>query len=886
MAEIDRLVIKITADVNQLKRDMSKATGVVKQSSTRMERSFGGVNRSMKSLTANAGGLRTALAAVGAGLAIRAVSKQFLDFDSNMVRIISLVGIAKDQVDEWRESILQLAPATGVGPAELSDALFAVSSAGLRGAEAMDTLESAAQASAIGLGNTRSIALALVSSINAYGSSVLNASQASDILVKAVREGNFAAEELAGSLGKILPAAVSAGVSFAEVGATVASLTRIGLSASEAITGLQGILAALNRETSTGAEKLEAAGTSFADLRKEIVDKGLLSALNTMAKAVDNDAAALTDILGRVEGTNAVLALTGPLASSVSAIFDSLTNAVGTTGEAFSIVSNSARQELNVALAELQVSMVSLGNRTIPQLAKAIGLLAEHLDEAAVAAGALIGLRLGARFGIWGLAIGGTAGALLGYALVSDSAADAQGRLNEQLEIGLTSAERITRELVKATGQRRAVLQAEREIILAQAVAETQLRRRELSTVRAKPGFRANQPAVLQLEFDAEQALLSARQAEEQLRDAFDTEFAPSISVLPPPAPAKTLRDPILSDEAKTARASITALVSALNDELRVLKLVGAEQDKERLIIQAENIARKGKIDLTDDEVAAITRLSDALQQLERDEAVEEIKEGNDELRKEIAALSAGADAWEEYQRARDIEEEIEQLRESLVLVGDNTEATDALVAARERLLGQSAELQDGLEDQKDAVDNLKSASEELGRTMSSAFEDAIIRGEDLAGVLEGLAEQIQRVLTRILVTRPLDNFLSGLLAPIVGAIAGGGGGGGGGGSTANMDIFHRGGVAGRMSDYHEGGRVVRNPSMNGDVIARLRAGETIRTPSQEAALSSAQGGARAAQIINIHMPPGTTARDARASAGVIGAQIARQLRLHDARGN
>ncbi len=44
-------------------------------------------------------------------------------------------------------------------------------------------------------------------------------------------------------------------------------------------------------------------------------------------------------------------------------------------------------------------------------------------------------------------------------------------------------------------------------------------------------------------------------------------------------------------------------------------------------------------------------------------------------------------------------------------------------------------------------------------------------------------------------------------------------------------------------------------------------------------------GGTRNVNL-TINMPPGTSARDARASAGQIGAEIARQLRLHDRRNN
>ena len=69
------------------------------------------------------------------------------DFDSSMSKITGLVGIAADEVDAMGESLKGISSATAKGPAELAEALFFVTSAGLRGADAMEALEFAAKAS-------------------------------------------------------------------------------------------------------------------------------------------------------------------------------------------------------------------------------------------------------------------------------------------------------------------------------------------------------------------------------------------------------------------------------------------------------------------------------------------------------------------------------------------------------------------------------------------------------------------------------------------------------------------------------------------------------------------------------------------------------------------
>jgi len=76
-----------------------------------------------------------------AGFTIAAVVKEFSKFDTSLRKIVGLVGVAEKEVGGFRKELLKLGPAVGKGPAELAEALFFVTSAGLRGKKAMEVLE-------------------------------------------------------------------------------------------------------------------------------------------------------------------------------------------------------------------------------------------------------------------------------------------------------------------------------------------------------------------------------------------------------------------------------------------------------------------------------------------------------------------------------------------------------------------------------------------------------------------------------------------------------------------------------------------------------------------------------------------------------------------------
>jgi hypothetical protein len=80
-------------------------------------------------------------------LAGAASVKMALTFEDSMTKIITLVGVSEEQVREWSILLKKLGPELGQTPTALANALFQVTSAGFRGAKAIDVLTYAAKGS-------------------------------------------------------------------------------------------------------------------------------------------------------------------------------------------------------------------------------------------------------------------------------------------------------------------------------------------------------------------------------------------------------------------------------------------------------------------------------------------------------------------------------------------------------------------------------------------------------------------------------------------------------------------------------------------------------------------------------------------------------------------
>lgn len=292
-----------------------------------------------------------------AGTAIFTLGK---NFERELSKVTGLVGVAGDQVDKWGKDILDLAPKLGKAPQELSEALFFVTSAGLRGADAMDTLEKSGKAAAAGLGETKTVADLVTSAMNAYGIENLSAGQATDILVAAVREGKAEASELAASMGQVLPIAAEMGVSFDQVAAAQAAMTKTGTPATQAATQLKSILSGLIKPSQQAEEQLQKMGTSSSELRKSIKDKGLITTLGDLRKMTNKyGEEAMARVFPNIRALSGVLDLMGSNAEDNIEIFGNVKDSTGSLDEAFKAASETLDFKWNQAMAQVQATAIS-----------------------------------------------------------------------------------------------------------------------------------------------------------------------------------------------------------------------------------------------------------------------------------------------------------------------------------------------------------------------------------------------------------------------------------------------------------------------------------------------------------------------------------------------
>ncbi len=342
-------------------------------------------SKAAKGIAVGAAAAATAIAGVG----IAAV-KTATGFESSMSKIVGLVGIAADEVEGMKERTLELAGETARAPQELADALFFITSAGLRGSEALDALEVSAKAASAGLGATQDVAFAAVSAVNAYGAENLNAAQAVDILTNTVRQGNVEAADVAGVLGNVIPIAAEMGVSFDQVGASLAAMTRLGADAASSATSLSSIMSGLIKPTSEAEQALASVGTSSAELRSQLREEGLLQVLLTLKDRFGENEEAMSKVFGNVRALRGVLNLVGANAEVTEQIFGELANSTGTLDEAFEAASQTAEFKFNQAMAKLQVQLVDAGARILPKVIEAMEKFLPAVEAMIPAIGDLI----------------------------------------------------------------------------------------------------------------------------------------------------------------------------------------------------------------------------------------------------------------------------------------------------------------------------------------------------------------------------------------------------------------------------------------------------------------------------------------------------------------
>jgi TP901 family phage tail tape measure protein len=375
MAILSTLIVALTATTTDFERGLKQAERVLDRTSSRI----GDLGTSLSV------GITAPIMAAG-GAAV----KMAVDFDDGMSKMSGLLGQSSAETEVLKNKVLELAGETAQSPVKLSEALVKIEEAGFRGQAAIDVLRVSAKSAAVGLGDLGSVAQIVTGAINAYGPGMLSAAKITAVMVDAVRDGHVSADVLAGSLGNLLPLASQLGIPFDQLVAAITSMTHNGMEAGAAAASLKSVLGSLEKPSKTAQEALAEMGFSAEDLREQIRDKGLLSALITLKEGLAGNEDAVTKLFPNMRTLGGVISLVGDQSKSTEAIFKSLTTATGSDlDKAFSETSNTAGFKFHQAMADVQVLLIRLGDQILPTILPLVQAFAGEVERLAARFAAL-----------------------------------------------------------------------------------------------------------------------------------------------------------------------------------------------------------------------------------------------------------------------------------------------------------------------------------------------------------------------------------------------------------------------------------------------------------------------------------------------------------------
>lgn len=332
-------------DTSRLQQDKNKVKGTFAD----IGKSTGGL-LSPKSL-----GITALIAGIGKlGKEAFSFSKEF---QSALLEVATLSEDISNNFEDVGDQVMRLTTEIPIGAKEAANALYQIVSAGYDGAKGMKILEISAKAAIGGVTDTATAADGITSVLNAFQLGIDEADGVADTFFTTVKLGKTTFGELAASISQVAPLAAASGISFEEISAAIATLTKSGVPTAQAITQIRSAIIGTTEVLGDGA---------FAS-------NTLQEAFAKVAEQADGSQNKLKNLVGRVEAVNAVLGLTGNNAEVAASDLEAMSNAAGAADTAFEKMNISVdnqikllKNELNVLLKTLGDELLNLGDTVIP----------------------------------------------------------------------------------------------------------------------------------------------------------------------------------------------------------------------------------------------------------------------------------------------------------------------------------------------------------------------------------------------------------------------------------------------------------------------------------------------------------------------------------------
>lgn len=291
-------------------------------------------------------------------------------FETATMKVSTIADTNAVSLDTLANGVMDMSLDTGQAVGDLSEALYSALSASVDTANSVQFTATATKLATGGFTNSATSVDVLTTALNAYGLEADKAGSISDMLIATQNLGKTTVDQLAASVGGVIPIAAAYGVQMDQLSAGYAELTKGGVATAEAGTYLKRMLSELGDSGSTVSKILiENTGYSFAQLMQQGYSLG--DVLDVLGESVGGDAGAFNELWSSSVAGLGALSLYNAGAEQFNTTLDAMQNSLGATEAAYATMTNTtahSKEEMQNAAANLQIVIGQNLNPAIERL--------------------------------------------------------------------------------------------------------------------------------------------------------------------------------------------------------------------------------------------------------------------------------------------------------------------------------------------------------------------------------------------------------------------------------------------------------------------------------------------------------------------------------------
>lgn len=325
------------------------------------------------------GNLTKVVAAAGIGKMLQSAFTGGTAFESAMAKVGTIADTAKVPLESLSSQVLQVSGDMHIGANEIAEAAYQAISAGQDTGNAVAFAGQASMLATAGFTSSASAVDILTTALNAYGKGADEAGHVSDVLLTTQNLGKTSVDELAGSMGRVIPLAAAYNVSMENLSSGLAIMTANGIATAEASTYTKSMLNELGDTGSTVGKILQQqTGKSFAELNAD--GKSLGDVLQVLYDSVGGNATKFAGLWSSVEAGTGALSLASSGADKFNGVLQQMQADSGATQTAYDTMTNTMAYKLDGVKTNAQNLGTALFDAVSGRLGEGVALAGGYLQ--------------------------------------------------------------------------------------------------------------------------------------------------------------------------------------------------------------------------------------------------------------------------------------------------------------------------------------------------------------------------------------------------------------------------------------------------------------------------------------------------------------------------